>query len=367
MLMSCQRRSGTTEAALPDSFLAPVIPQETTVIPLPSGSLPIEINDVTRIALSPDNRYLAWYELSDVPNPHGPLKHRQQHDIRVWSIPERKQIARQSIDDQATALCFSPDGRLLAVAYFSGAVQLWDTENWKRQAVLGILGQKEDNVFGMAFSQDGRSLAVGDEDTRVRVWNLSTRQARLFGKFTYIPVRVSFSPEGHYLAVADSDGDIKIWDVPTGEEHWSFEAHTHPITGRVGIQGLAFHPDGRKLVTAGTDGMVRVWDVLNKKETRHFEGKVGEINAMSLSPNGAMVAIAGGHWNVDKAGGVRIWDVITGRQLAERGPLDHGVSCLCFSHDSKGLVVGTYGRPKGTILLWTVADLLEKNDGESKP
>jgi hypothetical protein len=88
---------------------------------------------------------------------------------------------------------------------------------------------------------------------------------------------------------------------------------------------------------------------------------------MSLSPDGTMVALAGGHWNMDRAGGVRVWDVSTGRQLAEQGPLAHGVSCLCFSHDGKGIVAGTYGRPNGKIFLWTVAELLKKPDQESKP
>jgi hypothetical protein len=64
---------------------------------------------------------------------------------------------------------------------------------------------------------------------------------------------------------------------------------------------------------------------------------------------------------------VRVWDVSTGRQLAEQGPLAHGVSCLCFSHDGKGLAVGTYGRPNGKIFLWTVAELLEKTGGDSLP
>jgi WD40 repeat protein len=333
------------------------------VIPFPSGLLPTEIEDVTRIALSPDNHYLAWYELSDVPNPQGPLPRRQQHDIRVWSIPERKQIVRQSIDDQATALCFSPDGRVLAVAYFSGAVQLWDSETWKRQVVLGVLGQKEDNAFGMAFSPDGRSLAIGDEEARVRVWDLSTREARLLGTLPNFPYQLSFSQGTRYLVAADCRSNIRVWDLLLDEIHWSFEAHSHPITKRVGVQGVAFHPDGHTLVTAGTDGMVRVWDVPNKKEITHFEGKVGEVNAMSLSPDGKIVAVAGGHWNLDRGGGVRLLDLRTGRQLAERGPLAHGVSCLCFSHDGKGLVVGTYGRPEGKIFLWTTAELIKNGGG----
>jgi WD40 repeat protein len=281
----------------------------------------------------------------------------------VWSIPDRRQIARLTIDEDITVMGFSPSAKLLALSHYSGAVQLWDTKTWKRQAVLGVLGSEDETAWGMAFSRDGKSLAVGYYDHKVRVWDLATRQARVFGTLPNFPEHLSFSPGARFLAAADFTGHIKVWEVASGEEHWSFRAHTDPETKRVGVQGLAFHPDGSTLVTAGTDGMVRVWNVPSKKDLRHFDGKVGEVNAMALAPDGKLVAVAGGTvWMPDKPGGVRIFDVSTGHQVAERGSLDHGVACICFAQDSKGLVVGTYG-PPAQIFFWTVADLIEKEKG----
>jgi WD40 repeat protein len=267
-------------------------------------------------------------------------------------------VARLPIEEEVSALAFSPSGQLLAVSGLSGAAQLWDTKSWERRAVLGTLGKEGDAATGMSFSRDGKSLAVGRFDHKVQVWDVATRQPRVLGALRFFPQHLSLSPDGRFVAAADGDGNIKVWDVAPGKEHWSFRAHAHPRTKRVGVQGVAFLPDGRTLVTAGTDGMVRVWDVPGKKELRHFDGKVGEVDALALSPDGKMVALTGSaHWSATKPGGVRVLDVATGKQLGERGHLDHEVSCLCFSRDGKGLAVGTCGLPGGKIYLWNVAEL----------
>jgi WD40 repeat protein len=284
----------------------------------------------------------------------------QRHDTRVWSIQERRQAARLPIEEDVSALAFSPGGHLLAVSSLSGAIQLWDTKSWQRQAILGAPRHEEDAAFGLAFSPDGRSLASGNRDHRVVLWNIAGRKTRTFGVLPHIPAHLSYSADGTLLAVADFTGNIKVWDVALGKEHWSFRAHVHPVTKRVGVKGIAFLPDGRTLVTGGTDGMVRVWDVPGKKELRHFDGNVGEVGSLALSPDGKMVAVTGStRWSATKPGGVRLWDVATGKQLGGRGPLDHEVSCLCFSRDGKGLAVGTSGLPAGKIYFWNVAELCE--------
>jgi WD40 repeat protein len=310
------------------------------------------------LALSPDDRYLAWYGSSVVPARRGGVRGTQRHDTRVWSIQGRRQVARLPIEEWATALAFSPDGRLLAVSCRSGAVQLWDTKAWERRAVLGTLDKEGDAATGLSFCRDGKSLAVAHYDRKVRVWDLATRRPRVVGEVPYYARQVSFSPDGHFVAAADVAGNIKAWEVAPGKEHWSFRAHVHPRTKRVGVQGIAFLPDGTTLVTAGTDGMVRVWGVPGKKEIRHFDGKVGEVDALALSPDGKMVALTGSaRWSAPKPGGVRTLDVATGKQLGERGLLDHEVSCLCFSRDGKGLAVGACGLQEGKIYFWNVAEL----------
>jgi len=118
-----------------------------------------------------------------------------------------------------SALCFSPDGALLAVAHYEHTpgmepvftMTLWDVEN--RRSVGEWHGHRA-VVEHLAFSPDGRLLASGDEV-----------------------------------------GVIKVWDVPRRQEAFALRGHTW------GIRGLDFSRDGRRLASVSKDHTVRLWDV----------------------------------------------------------------------------------------------------------
>lgn len=75
-------------------------------------------------------------------------------------------------------MVFSPDGKLLAVATESShpkpqvGIELWDTANWEKVAVLEGDTQR---IIALAFSADGKFLVSGSEDTSARVWDASKR------------------------------------------------------------------------------------------------------------------------------------------------------------------------------------------------
>ena len=86
--------------------------------------------------------------------------------VFVWDVQSGKTIAR--LPTGGTAAAFAADGKTLAVATGSGAIQIWDTTTWK---LRGEFRGHRDRVTALAPGPGGK-LFSGSVDTTVLVWDL---------------------------------------------------------------------------------------------------------------------------------------------------------------------------------------------------
>jgi WD40 repeat protein/tRNA A-37 threonylcarbamoyl transferase component Bud32 len=150
----------------------------------------------------------------------------------------------------ANCLTFSPDGKLLAVA-FGKTIAVWDLSTGQIAQRL----EHKDSVRGVQFSPDNLVLASASADKTVQVWNVAT------GK-QWVPLKghagavnaVAFSPDGRRFASASFDHSVKLWDYHSGPAILTLRGHTAPV------QSVAFSADGNWIYSAGRDGLVRKWD-----------------------------------------------------------------------------------------------------------
>lgn len=119
--------------------------------------LPQHVNWPT--ALSPDGRRVAFV-------------HALGRDVRVWDVTSGQTQTVADGHGTQMALCFSPDGRLLAISHKDG-VRLWDVSACRD--VPAPPGKTDSTLFRLSFAPDGNTLAAGDLRGGIVVWSWSRR------------------------------------------------------------------------------------------------------------------------------------------------------------------------------------------------
>src|SRR5439155_9658832 len=124
---------------------------------------------------------------------------------------------------------------------------------------------------------------------------------------------LALSPDDRFLA-ALGDG-IEVWDLQKGELRASLAVESRIISA-------LFTPDGRYILSADHTNTVRVWNLAERRIERQIAIDSIGVARLTISPDGALLALVGQRTGGFKPGVMRAWadnrirvlDWKTGRQ-----------------------------------------------------
>ncbi|HET6572259.1 MAG TPA: c-type cytochrome domain-containing protein [Fimbriiglobus sp.] len=232
---------------------------------------------------------------AEMPRDREPLKPAQVETIARWiregAADDTPASARGVLIDAehppeyrappvVTAVAFSPDGKLLAVAGYH-EILLHDTDHPGRPARL--VGMSE-RVQSIAFSPNGKYLAAAAGDPgrfgEVQVWDVAKRELKLSAPVTYDTVYgVSWSPDGTAIAFGCADNTVRAIDAFTGRQVLQMGTHADWVLG------TAFSRDGKHLVSVSRDMTLKLTEVA----TQRFIDNVTSITPGALK--GGLMAL----------------------------------------------------------------------------
>jgi WD40 repeat protein len=245
----------------------------------------------------------------------------------------------------AAALAFSPDGKVLAERGADATIRVYDlarggeARQFAAQSVPNPAAPGAVVVAGtvrfqgaasaLAFSPDGKLLATagsaspvafapvpvngrGRSNATISLIDVSTGKTVRKIEPSGPVVGYAFSPDGRVLATENADESVSLWEVASGKERVRLGQGAAPAPAdpgrppaaavKLAAAGfgsgpgepsapatLAFSPDGRVLVGRGPDRSVRVWDVEGGKEVGRFKGHDGRVETVGFSPDGKAV------------------------------------------------------------------------------
>ncbi len=221
--------------------------------------------------------------------------------VRVRQLEVNNTLDLRVNGQPVLCAAFSPDGGSLATGRGDGRIQLWDLESGQSQLIV----HRSAAASAVSFSPDGSLLAVacaaktergvlatdGEAHKQVVVYQLADRSSRCEIEHETGVQSVAFSTDGRYLATGDQQGAIKLYDFDEDSITELYRPGKHDVVTdtRVAIRSLAFSRDGKWLASAGLG--IRIWDLSNLTLHCKLDGHVTSIDRLSFSRDDQLLSV----------------------------------------------------------------------------
>lgn len=178
-----------------------------------------------------------------------------------------------------TALCYTPDSRLLAVAD-EGKVKLFDSRS------LSAAGEIEAGAapFLMRAEPEGNRLALASSE-KVTIVSIPDRKAIKSIPAGATVVDIEYNAGARQLGILTADNRLSLLSLPAYSSD-----RTLNIPGRPGA--LSFHPDGKYAAVALDNRRIGFFNIVNPADTSYLaepEGNIEFIRLVKDSNNGVYV------------------------------------------------------------------------------
>ncbi|MCD0452025.1 protein kinase [Actinocorallia sp. API 0066] len=263
------------------------------------------------------------------------------NDVQIWDPATRELRRSLPVKPEASNdYHLSDDGSLLAIAYDSGTVDIWDTASGARRTTLTIGHDMDAANPDMAFSPDNKLFAFTMFDqgggALAQIWdvNLARMTGQNFGTKPEVPgfqnmfteTELVFLDGGGKLAAGN---DLGILEVPS--------ARTLVPPANQGPTSIRAYSSGLDLLATFSSDRVEFYDAGSQRlaSTLHTGAQGGSGPAAFSRGDGAVLATG------DSAGNIRLWAVPQRREFGV--PLTGRLRPLASAKNVSGVVFSPDG------------------------
>jgi WD40 repeat protein len=284
-------------------------------------------------------------------------------NVRLWDAATGRALGQCDKEranngmEKAAVQCFGNPPVVAASSHLSPlprsdskiVIQTWDLATQTPQQRFQWDDRLE--VRHSVFSRDGRWFVYSNGNLRAFDLQAGRVVVDLKRRKGSDVCSLAVSPARDRLACATYDRELEIWDLDGARL-------SQQIRTADKVFCMDFSPDGRSLAYGSISGMIEKIAIGGEKaasELSCFDHN--GVDALTFSPNGALLACAGGDEGKTKVIDANRWTVVA--VLKTWGA--YRIECLAFSSDGRRLATGD---ANGLVGVWDTTGWLERDCGE---
>ncbi len=249
--------------------------------------------------------------------------------IECWDmvkgiLEDKPLVVLEASEEYPVSMSVSSDGSLAAAGYKSGAVRIWRLADGSQAAELKTM---DSEASALAFSPDGKRLATTCGAGEIEIWDVATAR-RLVETERPALTLASASADGRYSVKGSRDGVLTLSEAAGGRVVWSVPTNRgRPIV-------LALSPKGDRAMAAFLNGSMLFLDGRDGKTISEIPAvSKAKVQSLELSEEGACALV------LDASGGAAILEPSTSTVLRPVDKSDQ-FSCAVFSPDGSMAALG---------------------------
>ncbi|CAG62500.1 uncharacterized protein GVI51_M03993 [Nakaseomyces glabratus] len=172
---------------------------------------------------------------------------------RIVNLPTKfTHLSSNKVKHVIPAIQWSPEGRRLIVATFSGEFSLWNGSSFTFETIMQA---HDTSVTTMKYSHAGDWMISGDADGTIKIWQPNFNMVKELDRIHTEGIRdVAFSNNDSKFVTCSDDNILKIWNFSNGQQERVLSGHHWDV------RSCDWHPELGLIVSGSKDNLVKLWD-----------------------------------------------------------------------------------------------------------
>lgn len=259
--------------------------------------------------------------------------------IKIWN-PENGELERTvyAHTRSVNAVCFAPLSGVLVSGSADSSVRIWDPAKQMANTLTLVGHDHTVSAISITFDPSTKKeyILSGSRDQTIRVWDLQTgflfKVIKQHTDWVRTLATTQFATgDQQYVLSGGSDRSLRLTNIFGPEKSQIFNAHKHvveccgiaPLTSKRFIRkNFPINDDDIIFASAGRDSRILIWSSANSEPLMKLKGHDNWIQGLHFHPNGRFL------FSVSDDKTLRIWDLVSGKQVKHWEAHDHFVSCI---------------------------------------